>query len=162
MIGAQPFAAELSAEGLDDMEKRIAVSIAQQLPGGDVTFSVRTGGARGAATNRLIAAVQAGRRRNPFFLNDRALVAITQAARGLASTVAETVQAAEETVKALILISIGENVAAQRNPDGSSFTQLTANYAAAKRRKFGFVLPILKATGDLLGGLRVTIERTRD
>jgi hypothetical protein len=56
-------------------------------------------------------------------------------------------------------MSIRRNVEEQRNPDGSAFTKLTAAYARRKQRKVGFIVPILRATGDLLGGLRVRVDR---
>jgi len=62
-----------------------------------------------------------------------------------------------EAIGNMLLISVQENVATQRNPDGSAFRPLSPNYAAAKRRKFGFVTPVLRASGDLLGGLKVRI-----
>jgi hypothetical protein len=105
----------------------------------------------------MIARVQAAYKRNPFFINPRAMQLIKAAAPGLFQAGASAKRTAEAIGNAM-LISIQENVGMQRNPDGSGFRPLTPNYAAAKRRKFGFVVPVLRASGDLLGGLKVRIS----
>jgi len=51
------------------------------------------------------------------------------------------------------------HVKSQTSKGGVPFRGLTDSYAAYKRRKYGFTVPILKATGDLLGGLRVRVDR---
>ena len=151
---------DASIEGLDGLEQRLVERITAAMPPGEIVFEVKAGGARGGAKNAMIAAVQAAMGRNAFWVNPKTKGQIALAARelyGLASAAAR--RRAEETIKALLLVGVGENVAAQRNPGGGAFRQLTANYAAQKRRIHGFVLPILRATGDLLGGLKVEVRR---
>jgi hypothetical protein len=152
---------EVSIEGLDGLEQRLTERIAAALPPGETIFEVKAGGARGGAKNAMIAAVQAALGRNAFWVNPKTKAQIALAARGLYGMApAGARRRAEETIKALLLVGVGENVAAQKNPGGGSFRSLTANYAAQKRRLHGFVTPILKATGDLLGGLRAEVRRT--
>ncbi len=125
------------------------------------TVSVVAAGNRGGRLNALIAAVQAGRKRSPWYINKEAMEAIRFALRGLASGSASTRFRALDTIGKLMLESVARNVEKQQNPDGSRFTPLTPEYAHYKRRRFGFIAPILKATNDLLGGLRVRITKDR-
>jgi hypothetical protein len=104
---------------------------------------------------------QAARKRNPFYVNRRAMQTIRFLVNGLTSAVDSVRMGAEKAIADELLVSIGENVEGQRNPDGRGFTPLTAAYARRKQRKFGFTIPILKATGDLLGGLRTRVNRHR-
>lgn len=150
----------MSVEGLAGVEQQISARIAERMPK-EAVFEVKAGGARGAAKNALIAAVQAGYQRNPFYLNERTKKLVADAARGLVSATFTVRRAAEERIKNLLLISIGENVQAQKNPDGGRFKALTANYRAAKRRIYGRAEPILIATGQLLGGLKASVKRTK-
>ena len=144
-------------EGLDQLEQRFAERVAAVMPE-PVVFEVKAGGARGGAKNAMIAAVQASLGRNAFWVNPKTKAQIALAARGLFGRAANARQSIE-TIKTLLLVGIGENVAAQRNPGGGTFRSLTANYAAQKRRLHGFVTPIGKASGDLLGGLHVEVRR---
>lgn len=155
MIVATPLAVMMDVEGLAGLSQQIAARIQAQA-GQDVTIAVTTGGARGAEKNALIARVQAAHGRNLAYINSRAMQLIRAAIPGLFQGAAAARRTAEAIGNAM-LISIQENVAAQRNPDGSAFRPLSPNYAAAKRRKFGFVVPVLRASGDLLGGLKVRI-----
>lgn len=154
MIVARPFAVKIDAAGLTSQKSVLAQNLRSRL-GGTWEFVVEAGGKRGAALNALIAKVQAGRERDPFYPNKRAIEAIRFAVNGLASTTFGAVKAAEKAIGDALLISIAENVEAQRNPGGSKFKPLTEAYARRKQKAVGFVLPILRATGDLLGGLRV-------
>lgn len=124
-------------------------------------ISIVAGGTRGSATNTMIARVQAGQQRDPFYLDKQAKEAIRFAANGLMAKVYSTRKRAVEIIGELMLLAIGRNVEKQQNPGGSKFKALTPNYAAYKRRVFGSALPILKATNDLLGGLRVRITKLR-
>ncbi len=146
-------------EGLDKLEQRFAERIAAVLPPRETVFEVRAGGSRGGAKNGAIARTLAAHGRNFFWANKKTVGAIAFAARGLFGTPAER-RRAEQTISAHLLIGIGENLQAQKNPGGASFTQLTARYAAAKRRKFGRTVPIGVASGDLAGGLHVEVSRT--
>lgn len=168
MIGmVAPTAIAFDAQGLDGFANRLTEAIMAKVPtGAAITFQVKTGGVRGAAKNALIARAHADPqrprypKRDPFYLNSKALEGIRFAARGLLSAAGATRRAAEQTIKSLMLISIGDNVQAQRNPDGSRFQQLTARYGAYKERVFGFRMPALRASGDLLGGLKVEVTRS--
>ncbi len=119
--------------------------------------AIVAGGSRGSATNAMIAKVQAGHQRDPFYLDPQAHEALRFVAPGLTAPQYSTRKRALGLIGELMLNAIGRNVEKQANPGGSKFKDLTANYAAFKRRKFGFVTPILRATGDLLKGLKVRI-----
>jgi hypothetical protein len=149
---------EVSIEGLDQLEQRLTEKLAAVMPQTTV-FEVKAGGARGGAKNGTIARALAAHGRNFFWGNKKTVGAIAFAARGLFGTAAER-RRAEQTISAQLLIGIGENLQAQKNPNGASFTQLSARYAAEKRRKFGRVVPIGRASGDLIGGLKVEVRRT--
>lgn len=124
-------------------------------------IAIVAGGSRGASKNALIAKVQAGQMRNPFYLDQQAKEGIRFAAGGLTAAQYSVRKRAVEIMGELMLLAIGRNVERQQNPGGNRFKPLTDKYAAYKRRKFGFTVPILKATGDLLGGLRVRIQKLR-
>lgn len=148
----------IAIEESDPLELAFLKRIEERIPGTTI-FEVRADGKRGAAKNALIAAVQASMQRNPFWLNAKAKTAIAYAARGLFSATAGPRKQAEDLIGSLLLVSVGENMAAQKNPGGGSFRTLTERYAAKKQRLRGFVTPILKATGELLGGLKVAVTR---
>lgn len=133
--------------------------------------------AGGRGENPMIVHVQAKLGRNPFYLtrNERepikAAIAKVFAAQVMASLRAQLGRPprpdnSADTVAAHLL-RIGErmlkvmlgHVKAQTSKGGVPFRALTDSYAAYKRRKYGFTVPILKATGDLLGGLRVRVDR---
>lgn len=153
--------ARYEIEGLAGIEQAIAAKIAARAPR-PVTFEVHTGGARGAAKNALIARVQAALGRNLGWISPKTMAAIKEAARDLASATFQVRRAAEERIKTLLIIGIHENVRSQKNPDGSRFRPLSPDYLAAKRRKYGAAAgSILKATGDLLGGLKARVVRDR-
>jgi hypothetical protein len=124
-------------------------------------ISIVAGGSRGQSKNTLIAKVQQKQLRNPFYLDQQAMEAIRFAARGLMAAAYSTRKRATEIMGELMLNAIGRNVEKQTNPGGSKFKDLTANYAAYKQRVHGFKVPILKATNDLLGGLKVVISKLR-
>jgi len=146
-------------QGEDGIGAAIQASLNAALRGLDgASVSVVAGGARGQSRNTLIAKIQAKQLRDPFYLDQDAREAIQFAINGLMSAQYAVRRRALVLVGDLMLNAVGRNVERQENPGGQSFKALTAKYAAAKRRKFGFVTPILKATGDLLGGLRVVIE----
>ena len=126
---------------------------------GTVEFAVVAGGSRGQAKNTMIAKVQQARERDPWFINRESREALKFAARGLASIASDTAAAAAQQIKTLLFDAVRTNVENMKNADGTTFRELTARYAAFKRRKFGFISPILRATNDLLGGLRVMVTR---
>jgi len=144
--------------------EQMARVIAAKLAGvnnvvGTRSINIVAGGVRGGRKNAMIAAVQAIAKRSPWYPNKEAMEGIRFAARGLASGDGGTVDRSLRTIGELLLASIRRNVEEQRNPDGSAFRGLTPGYARRKQRKLGFVIPILRATGDLLGGLRVRVDR---
>ncbi len=127
---------------------------------GNATLHLIAGGKRGADVNATIAAVQASHGRNPWYIasDDKLILKLMLMRFAVA---AETVKSkALNDIGRFVLRSLLSNVTAQRNKDGSTFARLTEKYIAYKKRKFGFTVPILKATGDLLGGVRVVINRT--
>lgn len=146
----------VTMEGFDKISAIIAGKVQ---PIGTTTFSVVAGGRRGQEKNTLIAQVQAARDRDPWYLSTDSKQAIRFVARGLASFDQSTVINAVSQIGKLLLDAARVNVENQRNASGSTFAELSARYAAFKRRKFGFIHPILKATNDLLGGLRVVVTR---
>ncbi len=62
----------------------------------------------------------------------------------------------ERMVEAII-----ENFERQRNKGGSRFKDLSPAYKKRKQREHGFVYPILKATSDLMGGVKAFYRRTK-
>jgi hypothetical protein len=158
VISGGAFGMVASVEGLADLEQQVAQSLASRL-GETVEIAVVAGGKRGAVKNALIARAQANQRRNPFYLNKRAMQAIRFLVNGAVSSVASVRASAHKAIADEMLVSIGENAQAQRNPGGDGFKPLSQGYALRKQRAVGFVLPILKRSGDLLGGLRTRINR---
>lgn len=144
-------------DGLAGLEQRLFAQV-QARYAESVEIAVVTGGTRGASKNALIARVQSAYGRNPFYLNAKTLQVIRAAARGLFGA-AGTAKRTSDSIGAAMLVSINENVGKQQNPDGGKFAELTTGYARRKQAKWGFVKPILRASGDLLGGLRVRVTR---
>lgn len=136
-----------------------AVQVSSALDG--TRISVVPSGARGADRNATIAAVQRKHGRSPWYISKGDMEPIRFVAKSLGSADASLRQRAITTIGQLMLAAIGNNIAKQSNADGARFARLTKAYAAYKQRKFGFIAPILKATNDLLGGLRVRIDRIR-
>lgn len=136
-----------------------ALKVSQSLDG--TRISVIPGGARGADRNAVIAKVQQGLKRSPWFIDRNDMEPIRFVAKSLGSADAGVRQRAITSIGQLMLAAIAHNVERQRNPGGSAFAPLSKAYAAYKQRKFGFIAPILKATGDLISGLRVTVDRIR-
>lgn len=153
-------------DGLNQIEGAITAAIAAHGVTETTTIEIVAGGVRGSAQNALIAKTQAkptgGRwRRNPFYLSQRTKERLRFLARGMTSNEPSTRRRTADDIGNVVLQGVYENVEGQRNPDKSKFTKLTPAYAAYKRRKFGFVTPILRASGDLLGGLAVRVQSTR-
>jgi hypothetical protein len=149
-------------QGLDGIARFVqlkALKVSQSLDG--TRISVVPSGARGADQNAIIARAQANRGRAPWYISREDMEPIRFVAKALGSADAGVRQQAITSIGQLMLAAIGNNIAKQSNADGARFAPLTAAYAAFKRRKFGFIAPILKATNDLLGGLRVKIDRIR-
>ncbi len=152
----------VTLEGQDGIGKAIEAKIKAAMGSIDGTeIAIVAGGSRGGETNAMIAKVQAGHMRDPFYLDQQAREAVRFAANGLTAAQYSTKKRAVDIMGELMLNAIGRNVEKQRNPDGGKFKGLTPNYANYKRRKFGWVVPILKATNDLLGGLRVRVSKLR-
>ncbi len=145
---------------LQGMDKMAAVIAGKVRAAGTIEFDVVPGGSRGPHRNALIARIQQARDRDPWYLGKEAMDGIRFASRGLTSFDATTIASSVRTISDLLLTAVRANVEAMKNPDGSTFRQLSAKYAAFKRRKFGFIHPILKATNDLIGGLKVLVKKT--
>ncbi len=160
MISAVPFTVTTTVEGMDAQKDALAIELNERLAG-DLTVEVVAGGKRGGLRNALIAHAQANKRRNRVYLGNEAMQVVRFLARDLASRLASVRSAVGKAIGDEMIESIAKNVQKQQNVEGDKFTPLTAGYALRKQRKHGFVLPILKATGDLLGGLRVRILRSR-
>ena len=125
---------------------------------GTVTTGVAAGGRRGPEKNALIARVQADRKRNPWYIDKDTMTAIRFVARGLGGEDVDKT-AVFRQIGALLVDAVRKNVAAQKNANGSTFAELSARYAAFKRRKYGYTHPILRAAGDLLDGLKAVITK---
>jgi hypothetical protein len=146
-------------QGENQIAGTIEAAIAAAVRGmDDASVSIIAGGRRGQAKNTIIAKVQAGLMRDPFYLDQQAMDSIKAAFNGLIASAYSTRRRALVLAGELMLNAIGRNVDRQQNPGGEAFKALTARYAAAKQRKFGFKVPILRASGDLLDGLRVLID----
>lgn len=156
-------AAAAELQGIGDQVARIVKLKATQVSGAldGTRLSVVPGGARGAEKNALIAAVQAGRQRSPWYIDSGDMEPIRFVAKALGSADASVRQRAITTIGQLMLAAIAHNVERQRDKSGGRFAPLSKAYAAYKQRKFGFIAPILKATNDLLGNLRVTVDKIR-
>lgn len=149
-------------QGEDKISSTIEAAIKASIGGMDgASVCVVAGGARGGDKNALIAKVQAKQLRDPFYLDAQAKEAIRFAAQGLTAAQYSTRKRAAALMGELMLNAIGRNVEKQQNANGGGFKPLSKNYAAYKRRRFGFVTPILRATGDLLKRLKVVIDGIR-
>lgn len=155
--------ASAEIQGLGDQiaaaVKLKATKVSSALDG--TRLSVVPGGARGAGRNALIANVQAGRQRSPWYIDRGDMEPIRFVAKALGSADASVRQRAITTIGQLMLAAIAHNVERQLDKTGGRFAPLSKAYAAYKQRKFGFIAPILKATNDLLGGLKVTVDKIR-
>ncbi len=125
---------------------------------GEVAITV--GGKRGGHLNALIAQTQKHLGRNPWYQNQDTLAKIRKVAKDAATADKPIRDSILRQIGRLLLLGVLENVRNQKNRDGTTFRELSARYAAFKRRKFGYIHPILQATGDLLGGLRVVVTKT--
>lgn len=145
-------------QGEDGIGAAIEAAVNRAIGGFDgASVSVVAGGSRGAEKNTLIAKVQAKQLRDPFYVDEPGKESLRFVLSGLTAAAYSTRKRALDLAGEIMLNGIGRNVERQQNPGGQSFKELTEKYARAKQRKFGYVVPILKATGDLLGGLRVVI-----
>lgn len=145
-------------QGSNEMGGTIEAAINKAIGGmNGAEVAIVAGGARGGDKNALIAKVQAKQLRDPFYLDPQGMESIRFATAGVTAAQYSTRKRALMLIGELMLNAIGRNVEKQQNPGGSRFKELTANYAAYKKRKYGFSHPILRATGDLLKGLRVRI-----
>ena len=128
---------------------------------GTIEIGVVAGGRRGEAKNALIARVQQAKQRDPWYLDKDTMQAIRFVARGLGSEDENVIEAAIKQLGALMVSAVKKNIENQKGPSGLSFRELGARYAAFKRRKYGFISPILRATGDLMDNLRAVARKVR-
>ncbi len=149
-------------EGLDQVAQAIRAKLMKSGAAvGTVEIGVVAGGRRGPEKNSLIARVQAAMKRNPWFIDKDTMQAIRFVARGFTSEDASVVASAFKQIGTLLVDGVRQHIGQMKNANGSTFTELTTRYAAFKRRKHGFIHPVLRATGDLMDGLRAVITRTR-
>lgn len=121
-------------------------------------IAIVTGGSRGTAVNAMIAEVQARLGRNPFYLVDPWLQSIREMLRFAAARPGGYTLDDLHAVGQRMLENVRDNVARQQTKGGGAFTPLTDAYAREKAKRHPG-RPILVATGDLVGGLHVEIER---
>lgn len=155
----------VTMEGTDQIANAIQAALVKiHLPAGSV--EIVAGGRRGEAKNALIAQVQGAKRRNPWFINDDVMGAIRallhdlirqQTAFGLGRNLVGP--SFLRSVGDLMVLSVQENIRQQKNKDGTTFGELSRRYAAFKRRKFGFVAPILVASRDLIDGIKAVVTK---
>jgi hypothetical protein len=152
----------VSIEGLDAMPGAFEAAVNKALgPVDGTVIEIIPDGKRGTTANAMIAHVQAAMQRDPFYLDEQAKEALRFPAAGLAAAQRSTVRRNLELIVELLINAIRRNVEKQRNPSGAPFRSLTAAYAKEKRQRFGFVVPILRASGDLLDGLKGRISKLR-
>lgn len=150
----------VSMEGADQVAAAIRTKLLKMrvVSGGGVEIGVAPGGrVRSPEKNALIARVQSALQRNPWYLDKDTMTALRFVARGVASEDVGTVMAAIGRLGSLMVDAVRKNIGNQRNASGSTFAELTARYAAFKRRKYGFIHPILRATGDLMDNLKAVV-----
>ncbi len=146
---------ELRTEGVADAIRRV---IARKLAAfREATVDVVAGGSRGGPTNAMIAAVQRGHSRNPFYFDsDTRAVIKTMVTAALARD--EGITHDDLTaIGGLMLRGVRSHFEAQKNPGGSTFRALTPAYAEAKRKRFGDK-PILEATGELRDAMSLRVN----
>ena len=160
MIAGGVFSLSIDPASVGLIAGQVAGNIAERI-GETTEIELHFGGKRGDARNRMIAEVQKKRGRNPFFLDKDAIATIKPMVGQLVNSYAGVRRMAARQIGEAMIDAIARNVGAQRGPGGRGFTPLSPEYAKRKRKQFGFIQPILKATGDLLGGLVVRVQRRR-
>lgn len=149
-------------EGTDRIAEAIRTAILKSKAAvGTVEIGVVPGGRRGTVKNALIARIQAAMQRNPWYLDKDTMTAIRFLARGLATSDEGRVGDVLKQIGGLMVDAVRKNIERQQGPGGKTFRELTIAYAAFKRRKFGHITPILRATGDLMDNLKAVITRSR-
>lgn len=150
--------ATVEIQGEDAISGVVEAAINRAIEGLDgAEVDVVAGGARGAAKNTLIARVLQAWKRNPFYLDAQSKESIRFTLRGLTAGNYSTRLRALTLAGEIMKNAVARNMEAQQNQDGSAFKALTTQYANYKRRKFGFIVPIGKATGDLMDNLQVRV-----
>jgi len=126
---------------------------------GSVFIDVIAGGTRGGEKNAMIAKVQAGLDRNPWYVSAEWLDLIRARIR---SAVQQEYGATEDDLRdvgEILKRAVLSNLEAQQNKRESGFRDLSEGYAKQKQRAVGFVKPILVRTGDLRGGMSSRVSR---
>jgi len=149
----------IQTEGLTHEASDLMASAMTEAAGESAEIGIATGGARGAELNALIARAQANRGRDPFWFPSNVVDDLRERIRRALGVNGPARAAVYQGIGNVMLTTIQSNVDAQRGPGGTSFRSLTPEYARRKQRKFGFVTPILRATGDLMKGLKVVITK---
>lgn len=155
----------VTMEGTDQIASAIEKALLTlHLPAGSI--EIVAGGRRGEAKNALIAQVQAAKKRNPWFVNDETMFLIKfllhelvqqQNAFGLSRNLVGPKFLKD--VGDLMVHAVQDNIRQQKNRDGTTFGDLAKRYAAFKRRKYGFVHPILIASRDLIDGIKAVVHK---
>jgi hypothetical protein len=150
---------EAKMEGTDQIAAAIRSKLLKTSAAiGTVTIGVVAGGSRGSAKNSLIAQVQAARKRNPWYLDRDTMTAIRFVLRGVGAEDAD-IPGILRRIGGFMVDGVRNHVEQMKNANGSTFAELSARYAAFKRRKYGYIHPILSASKDLLNGLRAVVTR---
>lgn len=150
----------LQTDGLTSQSADLMAKAMTEAAGDSAEIGIQTGGARGADLNALIARAQANRGRDPFWFPADVVKQLRDRIQRAMSVNVTARQAVYQGIGQAMLAAIQSNVDAQRGPGGTSFRALTPEYARRKQRKFVFVTPILRATGDLMKGLKVVITKS--
>ena len=149
-------------EGGDEFQRALEAKINAAIGSFNGTvIDIVPSGKRGQAANTVIGNVLKSQERNPFYLDAQAKDAIRFAMRGLMAAQYSVRQRAVEIVGEVMKLSVARNLDAQKNPGGGAFRPLTTVYAAFKQRRFGYIVPIGRATGDLMDNLRARITKVR-
>jgi hypothetical protein len=123
----------------------------------EATVDVVAGGSRGGSKNAMIAAVQKAHARNPFYFDPDTRAVIRDRVHEAMQRDGGLTRDDLNAIGRLMVTGIESHFEAQRNPGGSTFRELTEEYAKAKRKKFGDK-PILEATGELRNSMGVRVD----
>jgi hypothetical protein len=114
----------------------------------EATVDVVAGGSR---------AVQKAHARNPFYFDPDTRAVIRDRVHEAMQRDGGLTRDDLNAIGRLMVTGIESHFEAQRNPGGSTFRELTEEYAKAKRKKFGDK-PILEATGELRNSMGVRVD----
>jgi hypothetical protein len=152
--------ANLKLDSIQDMTRAGVLRAVESYRRGhpNIDIAVVAGGKRGAETNAMIAKVQAEHGRNPWYLDATWRTEIVRMCRLASQAPGGWVDADLVALGERLLQAVRDNAARQANKGGGSFRPLTEAYAKWKASRHPGQ-PVLRASGDLLDGLRVEIDR---